>query len=265
MRPGTRRPTPRGSRRRFLDSPGARPYGPAAVPDGRQGGRFSEEELDRLTGRSGDVPQLEREYRPVAALEPVVRTLLDPDFRGELADFLAGERASRLESPGHFRDSSRFHDPRHSSACVGQCQTVELRDSYRPGVDFDAKEFGRRVATARVWSGLTPKEVAGRMGASAETVYRIERGERSTAPRRAELRLLAEILEQPEEWLMAGSTPPWTASGEDQPLEDVASFQEEVVVLLRDQAQRLTSIESRLAGLESRLSNGASARQPRRS
>ena len=104
---------------------------------------------------------------------------------------------------------------------------MEQNAPYRRPVDFEAPAFGRRVAAAREWAGLKPKQLAERLGVSPEAVYRLERGTRLTSPRRAELRLLAETLDQSEEWLLRGESPPWTqrSTGSALPRGDRASLE----------------------------------------
>lgn len=80
-------------------------------------------------------------------------------------------------------------------------------------VTYDGAAFGRRVASAREWAGLEPKELARRVGVHVESINRIERGGRRKQPRKAELRLLAEALGQTEEWLLEGEVPPWVSVG----------------------------------------------------
>lgn len=88
---------------------------------------------------------------------------------------------------------------------------MAFRAPYRRPVTFDGQAFGRRVAAARVWRGLEPKQVAAHLGVSAEAINRWERGGLQRAPARGQLRLLAEVLEQPEEWIAGGEAPPWAA------------------------------------------------------
>lgn len=116
---------------------------------------------------------------------------------------------------------------------------------YGRGVSvFDAHGFGRRVAAARVWAGIEPKELAHRLGISDESIYRMERGERKRPPGRGELGLLAEILGQPDEWLLSGTEPPWngdrpTGPGADEVLAALNG-------LRRDLWTRLDAIEREL-------------------
>jgi transcriptional regulator with XRE-family HTH domain len=84
--------------------------------------------------------------------------------------------------------------------------------SYRGGVDFDSKAFGRRVASAREWIGLKPKELAAALGRSAESVNAIERGDRKDPPDKLLLTALAEALKVEAPWLLSGTQPPWTVA-----------------------------------------------------
>jgi len=79
---------------------------------------------------------------------------------------------------------------------------------------FDSRSFGRRLAAARVWRGLEPKQVANALGVSAEAINRWERGGLTRPPAKGQLRLLAEVLEQPESWILGGEVPPWQSTAE---------------------------------------------------
>lgn len=114
--------------------------------------------------------------------------------------------------------------------------------------DFDGVAFGRRVASAREWAGLAPKQLAEQLGMSDETVYRLERGKRKRAPGKGELRLLAEALGQPEDWLLNGDVPPWLSAqnGRDEAADALSRHPE-----LTAQARRLRAmLDSLLAGRE---------------
>jgi transcriptional regulator with XRE-family HTH domain len=80
-------------------------------------------------------------------------------------------------------------------------------------VSFDSQGFGRRLAAARAWRGLQPKEIAAHVGLSAEAINRWERGGIRRPPNKATIRGLAELLEQDEAWLLRGTTPPWLENG----------------------------------------------------
>lgn len=108
---------------------------------------------------------------------------------------------------------------------------------------FDAVAFGRRVAAARVWKGLEPKELAHRLGMSDEAIYRLERGARKQPPHTLMLRALAEELDQSEEWLLRGEQPPWSEQsyrpGGDEILAALNG-------LKRDLMERIDELERRL-------------------
>ncbi len=89
---------------------------------------------------------------------------------------------------------------------------MALRASYSPLMSFDAAAFGRRLASARAWRGLEPKQVAHHLDVTPETVNRWERGGLEKPPAKGQLLLLAEILQQPESWLLDGEQPPWLTS-----------------------------------------------------
>lgn len=72
--------------------------------------------------------------------------------------------------------------------------------------------FGRRVAAARVWKGLEPKELAVALGRSTEAVNAMERGDRVRAPDKLLLEALAHELNVTPEWLLKGEEPPWAVS-----------------------------------------------------
>lgn len=82
------------------------------------------------------------------------------------------------------------------------------RASYRRDVSssFDGAAFGRRIASARASLGLKPKQIAQRVGKSAEAINRWERGALLKPPSKGDLRLLAEALGQSEEWLLEGDS-----------------------------------------------------------
>lgn len=115
------------------------------------------------------------------------------------------------------------------------------RDSYGRLVTFDPVAFGRRVAAARVWRGLEPKQVAVALETSPETVNRWERGGITKPPAKGQLRLLAEVLEQDEAWLLRGETPPW-----HEPPGDNGGSASNGEPSLRDVLQKLEAIERRL-------------------
>ncbi len=135
--------------------------------------------------------------------------------------------------------------------------------AYRRSVEFDPQAFGRRLAAARAWLGLEAKQVARHLELSAEAINRWERGGLRRAPARGHLRLLAEVLEQPEEWLLRGTSPPWRsaasddrdATSGDRELRDALARQHDEVVsrfdrqdeLLRVLMARVDAIRSRLA------------------
>jgi len=86
------------------------------------------------------------------------------------------------------------------------------RASYSRAVPFDGAAFGRRIAAAREWLGLEPKQLAQPLGVSPETINRWERGGLENPPVKGQVRLLAEVLHQTEEWLLTGEQPPWSAA-----------------------------------------------------
>lgn len=75
---------------------------------------------------------------------------------------------------------------------------------------FDGVAFGRRLAAARVWAGLEPKQVAAALGVSDEAIYQMERGDRKRPPNRPVLQALSDVLGQPSEWFLDGDQPPWS-------------------------------------------------------
>jgi transcriptional regulator with XRE-family HTH domain len=89
---------------------------------------------------------------------------------------------------------------------------VEKLSKYRGLVDFDPIWFGRRVAAARAWAGLKPKELAAALARSTEAINAIERGDRVQRPDTHFVRALAGELHVTEEWLLAGDVPPWALS-----------------------------------------------------
>jgi transcriptional regulator with XRE-family HTH domain len=91
-----------------------------------------------------------------------------------------------------------------------RARLMAFRSSYGQRVSFDGQAFGRRVAAARAWRGLEPKQVASFLGVSPEAINRWERGGLQRPPARGQLQLLAEVLEQPRDWLVEGTSPPWT-------------------------------------------------------
>lgn len=112
-------------------------------------------------------------------------------------------------------------------------------------MSFDPKGFGRRIAAARVWRGLEPKQVAQHLGLSAEAINRWERGGIQRLPPRGQLRLLSEILEQPAEWIAEGDAPPWV-SGQprsDTEQQDIAARRhDELVSRLEDLAEQVRAL-----------------------
>lgn len=86
---------------------------------------------------------------------------------------------------------------------------MENFSQYRRAVAFDPLWFGRRVAAARAWAGLKPKELAVALGRSTEAINAMERGDRVAPPDIHFLRALAEALDVSEEWLLDGRQPPW--------------------------------------------------------
>jgi transcriptional regulator with XRE-family HTH domain len=86
---------------------------------------------------------------------------------------------------------------------------MALRVNYRRPVAFDPVAFGRRLASAREWRGLEPKQLAAELGISTEAINRWERGGLAKPPNKLALEKLSELLSQPVEWLLSGTDPPW--------------------------------------------------------
>lgn len=117
------------------------------------------------------------------------------------------------------------HNVQESTSRVGVCQVLELSSSYGQGVPYDPTAFGRRLAAARVWAGLEPKQLAAALGYHAETINRLERGVGKRPPTRPVLEALAAAVQQTPEWLLEGPEPPWSSR-------EQASRQSEIIRLL---------------------------------
>lgn len=130
-------------------------------------------------------------------------------------------------------------------------------------LDFDGKAFGRRLAAAREWAGLAPKQLAELIGSSTEAIYRLERGDRQTPPRKAELKIMAEALAQPVEWLLHGDAPPWVSSSGiaqgKQPKAEGATSLHDLQERLQVEVDRLAKLNDLL---ETRLAAQAPSRRP---
>jgi transcriptional regulator with XRE-family HTH domain len=117
--------------------------------------------------------------------------------------------------------------------------------TYRAAVTYDPVAFGRRVASARAWIGLKPKELAKRISRSPEAINRIERGEHLTEPDPLMLGALAAELGQSEEWLLGGEEPPWLSSNEGNEIAELRDQLETEVARLR---RAVDGIEQHVAG-----------------
>jgi transcriptional regulator with XRE-family HTH domain len=85
--------------------------------------------------------------------------------------------------------------------------------------------------------GLEPKEVAHHLGVSSEAINRWERGGLQRPPARGQILLLAQLLDQTEQWFMEGETPPWSA--------DDAETLRKLVTEVRDTLSRLDTTLAR--------------------
>lgn len=133
-----------------------------------------------------------------------------------------------------------------------------LRASYARSVPFNPEAFGRRLAAARAWRGLEPKQVARHLGISSEAVNRWERGGLQRAPAKGQVLLLAEVLEQPADWLIEGHTPPWMQGALARDEDVLAVFAALDLKLDVDVVPRLEAIEAELR----RLAEAVTAARP---
>lgn len=67
-----------------------------------------------------------------------------------------------------------------------------------PGMDEDTRRLGRTLKKARLVAGLTQEEAAARLELSVSMLSNYERGAVARLPKRAKLRLFAEVYEAPE-------------------------------------------------------------------
>lgn len=131
---------------------------------------------------------------------------------------------------------------------------------------WDPARFGRRVAAAREWRDLRPKELAGVLGRSTETVNAIERGDRIGPPDKLLLGALAHALGVGEEWLLRGSEPPWMVSSAAGERAGVDLRAVELAERVAESAATLDALASELDALLSapaRPTDGARAAQDR--
>jgi transcriptional regulator with XRE-family HTH domain len=134
---------------------------------------------------------------------------------------------------------------------------MAFRLAYGRPMNFDGRAFGRRIASARVWLGLEPKEVALQLDLSAEAINRWERGGLQRAPKRGQVRLLAEVLQVPADWLLAGDTPPWARTGQEttaRGLRDPVEAQHDDIISRLDQQDEVLRVLTALTNeIRSRL------------
>lgn len=123
---------------------------------------------------------------------------------------------------------------------------MEISDTYRGTVEFDPISFGRRLASAREWRGLRPKELAATLGRAAESINAMERGDRVNRPDKLVVEKLAQELGVSQEWLLGGSLPPWDGDQDERPVsaEELAGLRAD----LEDVKESLARVETLLRG-----------------